>query len=357
MSLGAWKGDQIMRSACLDCILRLGFVAGATLLAIATSVHAQGNQGYYAGKTLTIVIGNSAGSGYDGYGRLIARFMANHLPGRPGVLAQNMPGAGGVRAADYLYNIAAKDGTVMGHFNPAALVEPLTNPATRQRYDPTRFLYIGTAVNSTRVCFTSERSKVKTFEDVQRTTAIMAATQPAAVARLVQNVAKARFQIVTGYPGPNEVFLAVERGEADGICGFDINAVTALRPGLIESGKLNMLLQIGAEASPKAWLTQRGVPQIWRYVAQEDRPLVELAVTDQIFQRSFVAPPDTPPAQAGMLRAAFEAAVREPELLEEAKRANLEIDPKPGAAVEAAVRNMYDTPKDLVARFTQMTRH
>ena len=191
--------------------------AGALQLAAisAAAVTPAGAQDFYQGKTLTIVIGNTAGSGYDTYGRMVAEYMAKYLPGKPGVLAQNMPGAGAVRAADFLYSIAPKDGTTSRcSIRPRSSIR---SAATRPSSATTRtkFEYIGTAESGTRVCFTTERSPVKTFEDAQKTPIIVAATQPAAVARLIMNLTGAKFQIVTGYPGPNEVFLAIERGEAD----------------------------------------------------------------------------------------------------------------------------------------------
>lgn len=317
----------------------------------ATAVHAQD---LYQGKTLTIVVGNTAGSGYDTYGRLVARYMAKYLSGHPTVVAQNMPGAGSVKAADYIYSVAPKDGTVFGLVVPGALVDPLTAEPSRFRYDPTRFEYIGTADSGTRLCLTRADSAVKTFEDAQSKVAIVAATQPAAYARMLNALTKTKFKIVTGYPGPAEVFMAVERGEADAICALDFNAINTLRPGLLGSPKVNILLQFNIE--PKPFLSALGVPQIWKFIAPEDRALVELVLTEQVFQRVFIAPPQTPEANVRALRAAFDEALRNPELLDDARKSNLEINPKGGAEVASYVRKMYDAPRELIERMAKVTR-
>lgn len=311
-------------------------------------------QDLYQGKTLTIVVGNTAGSGYDTYGRLVTRYMAKYLPGRPTVVAQNMPGAGSVKAADYIYSVAPKDGTVFGLVVPGALVDPLTADPSRFRYDPTRFEYIGTADSGTRLCLTREDSAVKSFEDAQSKVAVVAATQPAAYARMLNALAKTKFKIVTGYPGPAEVFMAVERGEADAICALDFNAINTLRPGLLGSPKVNILLQFNIE--PKPFLSALGVPQIWKFIVPEDRALVELVLTEQVFQRVFIAPPQTPEVNVHALRGAFDEALRDPELLDDARKSNLEINPKSGAEVAAYVRKMYEAPRELIERMAKVTR-
>ena len=312
-------------------------------------------QDFYKGKTLTIVIGNAAGSGYDLYGRLVARHMAKHLPGSPGVLPQNMPGALGVKATDFLYNIAPKDGTVIALVNPNALVDPLmAGDPTKHRYDPTKLAFIGTADSGTKVCFSSPTSAIKTFEDAQKTTAVVASTSPAPYPHMLNVLAKTKFKVVTGYPGPNDFLLALERGEADVICPIDYSALNTMRPGLFTSGKVNMLLQIGME--PKSALSALGVPEIWKFIAPADRPAAELLVAEVVVQRPFIAPPGTPPAQVTALRAAFDAALKDPELLAEAKKSNLEINPKSGADVEAQIRKMYAAPKELIERISKLTR-
>lgn len=323
-------------------------------LAVVSTVPPAGAQSFSQGKALTLIVGNTAGSGYDTYGRLIARYMSRHLPGRPNIITQNMPGAGSVKAAQYLYSIAPKDGTVFGLIMPGALVDPLATDPTKYRYEASKFEYIGTADSGTRVCFTAARSGVKTIEDARKSKVTVASTPRADFAHMLNSLAKTQFQVVSGYPGPNEMLLALERGEGDAICGLDFSAANSLRPGLLGSDKVNILVQIGLE--PKPFLSALGVPEVWKYIPAEDRPVVELMVGEQVLQRPFLAPPGTPADRMSALRAAFDAALKEPELLDEAKKSNLEINPKSGAEVAAQVKTMYSAPKELVERMGKVSR-
>jgi len=280
--------------------------------------------------------------------------MSKHLPERPNIVTQNMPGAGSVKAAEYLYSIAPKDGTVFGLIMPGALVDPLATDPKKYRYEASKFEYIGTADSGTRVCFTSARSGVKTIEDAQTKTVSVASTPRADFTHMLNALAKTRFRVVSGYPGPNDIMLALERGEGDAICGLDFTAVNSLRPGLLGSDKVNILVQIGLE--PKPFLSAIGVPEVWKYISAEDRPVVELMIGEQVLQRPFLAPPGTPAARVDALRAAFDAALKDPELLDVATKANLEINPKSGAEIAAQIKRMYSAPKELIERMAKVSR-
>jgi tripartite-type tricarboxylate transporter receptor subunit TctC len=311
-------------------------------------------QGFLPGKGLTLIVGNTAGSGYDTYGRLVTKYMSRHLPGHPAIVVQYMPGAGSVKAAEYLYSIAPKDGTVFGLIMPGALVDPLASDSKKYRYEANKFEFIGTADSGTRVCFASARSGVKTIEDARKKKVSVASTSRADFTHMLNSLARTQFQVVSGYPGPNEILLALERGEGDAICGLDFTAVNSLRPGLLGSDKVNIMVQIGLE--PKPFLTSLGVPEVWKYIPAEDRPVVELMVVEQALQRPFLAPPGTPPDRMTALRKAFDAALKEPELLDQAKKSNLEINPKSGAEIAALIRGMYSAPKELIERMGKISR-
>ena len=186
-------------------------------LALAAGAGAARAQDFYRGKTLTLVVGNTPGSGYDTYGRLVSRYMARHLPGNPAVVPQSMPGAGSVKAAEFIYAVAPKDGTLFGIVMPGALIDPLVNKGTAYRYQPGRFEFIGTADSGTKLCFSSARSQIKTIEDAQRTTAIVSSTARADYARMVNALAKTKFQIVTGYLWPRRTAdgAGARRGRCD----------------------------------------------------------------------------------------------------------------------------------------------
>lgn len=316
-------------------------------------------QDYYAGKTLTVVVGNTAGSGYDAYGRLLARHLPKYIAGKPTVIVQNMPGAGSIKATDYTVNVAPKDGTTITLAMPGALVEPLTGDPTKYRYDPVQIAYIGTMDSGTRMCMTAPGSKVRTLEDARKNKTIMAATAAGSSAydypHFINAVAGTQFSVVTGYPGPGDMFLAAERGEAEGLCGIELSTYTALRPGWLTGGKRgNPLLQLGLEVNPK--VTALGFPSIWDFIKPADKSLVELIVSQQVFQRPFLAPPGTPEAQVKLLRTAFMAALADPELIDEAKKSSLELNAKSGEEVEALVKKMYGAPQELIQRMSKVIR-
>jgi tripartite-type tricarboxylate transporter receptor subunit TctC len=336
----------------------VGAIATA-LVATVTAAGPAAAQDFYAGKTITVIVGNPAGSGYDTYGRLLARHIVKHIPGRPTVIVQNMPGAGSIKAVDYTVNVAPKDGTQFTLAMPGAMVEPLTGDPSKFRYDPTKIAYIGTMDSGTRMCMTRPGSSIKTMADARKTKTIMAATAAGSSAydypHFINAVAGTQFQVVTGYPGPGDMFLAADRGEAEGVCGIEYSTYTAMRPKWLSGeGRGNPLVQLGLEVNPK--VTALGFPSIWEFIKPQDKDLVELVVSQQVFQRPFVAPPGTPDAQLKVLRTAFMAALADPELLEEAKKANIELNPKSGEEVEALVKKIYAAPKDLIARMAKAIR-
>lgn len=334
-----------------------GGSAGIMLAAVLTP-NAQA-QDFYAGKTLTVVVANTAGSGYDAYGRLLARHIVKHIPGRPTVIVQNMPGAGSIKATDFTANVAPKDGTLITLAMPGAMIEPLTGDAAKFRYDPQRLAYIGTMDSGTRMCMTTPASKVKSMADARSMKSIMAATAAGSSAydypHFMNALLGTQFNVVTGYPGPGDLFLAAERGESDGVCGLDISTYTTLRPSWLSGEKkANPLIQFGMEVNPKA--TALGFPSVWEFAKPEDRPLLELILSQQVFQRPFLAPPGTPEAQVRTLRNAFNAVLKDPELIEEAQKANMELNPRTGEEVEALVKKIFAAPKDLVARMARVIR-
>lgn len=348
MSCGVFLGARPLKSGPV--------IAAAMTLGIAGPAF---SQDFYAGKTVTVLVANTAGSGYDAYGRTLARHLSKYIGGRPTVIVQNMPGAGSIKATDYTANVAPKDGTVVTLAMPGALVEPLTGDPSKYRYDPTKLAYVGTMDSGTRMCMTSSASKITSMADAQKNKTILAATAAGSSAfdypYFINALTGTQFNVVTGYPGPGDMFLAAERGEADGLCGIDISTFTTLRPGWLAGDKKgHPLVQLGLEVNPKA--TELGFPSIWQFVKDEDKPLVELIVSQQVFQRPFLAPPGTPDAQLKILRTAFMAAMADPELLEEAKKSNLEINPRSGEEVEALIRKIYSSPKELVQRMGKVTR-
>jgi tripartite-type tricarboxylate transporter receptor subunit TctC len=308
---------------------------------------------YYAGKTIEFVVGGDAGGGYDIYARTVARHMNRHIPGNPNIIVKNMPGAGSSRAGIYISTVAPKDGGSVGALMPGAIIGPLLDDKPNLQFDPTKVIYIGTADSGVRVCATYQNSKIKTFEDAQKQKTILGASAAGGATRdydfLLNKTAGAKFEVVSGYQGTVDIALAMERGEVDGMCGWDWSSVKSQKSDWVRDKKLNVLLQVALE--PETELTKMGVPLVWKYVRNdEDRKVAELVVSQQVFQRSYIAPPGTPAEQINTLRTAFDATVTDPQFLADAEKMKISITPLSGAKVQALIEKLYATPKDLVER-------
>jgi tripartite-type tricarboxylate transporter receptor subunit TctC len=327
----------------------LAALSGVAIAAGAGYASAQSDD-FYAGQTVRIVVGAGAGGGYDTYSRAIANHLPKHIPGSPTVVVENMPGAGSTRAAEHIATSAPNDGTVIGAVFPGAIVGPLFDEQMEVRYEPTEFAYIGTADSGTRVCVTYEAADASTFEDARQREVIIGASQEGGSTRdypvFLNNLAETRFNIISGYEGTREITLAMERGEVDGICGWDWSSLQSQRSDWVEAGQLNFLVQIALE--PEPGLTAMGVPEVWEFIDEDEREAVELIVSQQVFQRPYIAPPGTPEEQVEVLRQAFMAVMEDPEFLAEAERAGLSITPLSGERVAALVERMYGASEEVV---------
>jgi tripartite-type tricarboxylate transporter receptor subunit TctC len=308
---------------------------------------------YYAGKTIEFVVGADAGGGYDIYARTVARHMARHIPGSPTIIVKNMPGAGSTRAGVYIGTVAPKDGGSLGALMPGAIMGPLLDDKPNTQFDPTKVIYIGTADSGVRVCVTFQNSKIKTFEDAQKGKTILGATAAGGATRdyayLHNKTAGAKFEVVSGYQGTVDIALAMERGEVDGLCGWDWSSVKSQKADWVRDRKLNLLVQVALDPEPE--LTRLGVPQIWQYVSRDDdRKVAELVVSQQVFQRSYIAPPGTGAEQIGILRTGFDATMKDEAFLTDAEKMRLSITPLSGAKVQELIDRLYKTPKALVDR-------
>jgi tripartite-type tricarboxylate transporter receptor subunit TctC len=339
-----------MSPAMLRCL-----AIGAALASVAPVQAAD----FYEGKTINLIVGNDAGSGYDSYGRLLARHMPRHIPGKPNIIVQNMPGAGSITAAQYLYVVAPKDGLAFGILFPGAILEPLTGDPAKYRYDPTKFEYLGTADSGTRLCFTRNDSTAKTFADIKTRKIVVAATAPGSSSvdypYFFNALAGSKFEVITGYKGPGDLVLAMERGEAEGVCALDASTVSTLRPDWLENRKANFVVQAGLE--PNERLLKLGIPSMWDFITEpENRAVAELIVSQQVFGRPFLAPPGAPPERMQILRAAFDAVFKDPEAIEEARRMQLELNPRNGDVVGGLVKKVYASPKALIDRMAKAVR-
>jgi tripartite-type tricarboxylate transporter receptor subunit TctC len=331
--------------------LRPGLVAAATLAALAAApAHAAD---YYAGKTIELVVGGDAGGGYDIYARTLARHLNRHIAGTPSIIVKNMPGAGSTRAGIYMSSVAPKDGTSIAALMPGAIIGPLLDEKPNLQFDPTKVIYVGTADSGVRVCTTFQNSKIKSFADAQKAKTIVGASAAGGATRdyafLHNKTAGTRFDVVSGYQGTVDIALAMERGEVDGLCGWDWSSVKSQKSDWVRDKKLNILVQVSL--TPLAELSDLGIPHIWTFVPNaDDRRVAELVISQQVFQRSYVLPPGTRAESVDMLRKAFDATMSDPQFLADAEKMKVSITPLGGAEVQEVIRKLYTTPKDFVER-------
>ncbi len=333
-----------------------GLAVVAAALLIAGSQRAAAND-FYAGKTVNFIVGTDVGGGFSIYGRVLSRHLGRFIPGNPTVVMKNMPGAGGATAASYFYNIAPKDGTAIGSVAPNAILGRLLDGNVSQ-YDPTKFLYLAGAERGTRLCMTFAHSKTRTFADALKQRTVIGATSAGSPTReyaaMIKHSTGAQFEIVSGYKGPPHLFLAMSRGEIDGVCGLDWTALKSQQPEWLREKKLNLLIQASMEPHPE--LARLGVPVPWPFIKNEtDRRAVEVMVGfEQAFGKSYLAPPDTPADRVGILRKAFAAVLKDKEFLAEAAKVRIEITAQSGDDVQRVVQNAYAAPKGVIDRLRKI---
>jgi tripartite-type tricarboxylate transporter receptor subunit TctC len=337
------------------------FGALSLVIGMATAGTAAVAADHFKGKTINLYVGNGAGSGFDAYGRLLARHMHRHIPGTPNFVVQNMPGAGGALVNEFIARIGPKDGTAIAITMPGSLLLPLTMDATKFRYDPKELGFIGNADSGTRICLVRTKTGIKSFEDVQKRKVTMGSTAPGGAmfdyAKLKAVLLNAQFNIVSGYKGANDVLLGIEREELDGLCGLDISTLKSARPTWLGSPDFTFLVQVGPKgAKTNAELDKIGVPSIWKFVPNDKLPVFELVTSQQYFQRPFIAHPETPPAVLKILRAAFLATLNDKETLAEADKMRLAIDPTSGESVAENLKKMYAAPKALLEQMAAATK-
>jgi tripartite-type tricarboxylate transporter receptor subunit TctC len=316
-------------------------------------------QHYYAGKTVELLVGAPPGGGYDIYARAVARHLGRHIPGEPAIVVKNMPGAGSAKAAQYVAGIAPKDGTSIAGIMPGAIMGALLDDRTAPLFDPTKVRYLGTANSGVRVCVTLKGSKIANFADARTVKAKFGGSAPNdstyEYGYLHKHTSGAIWDIVAGYRGTAEMALAIERGEIDGVCGWDWSSFKSQKPDWLRDNKANVLLQVSLDPHPE--LSKLGVPSVFQFVKNEaDRKVVELIASQTVFHRSYIAPPETPPAQLEILRKAFDATMADKVFLADAEKSRLDIEPLSGAKVQEVVAKLYATPKDIVERARRAIR-
>jgi tripartite-type tricarboxylate transporter receptor subunit TctC len=304
-----------------------------------------------------MLIGFGPGGGYDLWGRVVARHIGKHLPGNPSVVPQNMPGAGSYNAASNIYNIAPKDGTVMGIIARDAALGPITG-ASGARFDPTKLTWLGTPTTETNVCIAmnTDRVKVKTAEDLYTKELIVGdtgvGTGTHSYPKALNALLGMKFKIIGGFPSSSDVFLAMERGEVDGICE-SLDSVSGKRPDWLPQKKVTILFQGGEAPNPEL----KGVPFVNDLAKNpDDKIAIEFLYAGQGIGRPFVAPPGMPADRVKMLQDAFSATMKDPAFLEDAKKQKLDVDPESGEHLAALINKIYATPKPIVDKIGELIK-
>jgi tripartite-type tricarboxylate transporter receptor subunit TctC len=305
---------------------------------------------FFAGKQITLLVGFGAGGGYDLYGRTVIAHMGRHIPGNPAMVASNMPGAGGLELMNNLANLAPRDGTLIATFASGLPTAPFFNPE-QARFDPTRLGWIGAVNTEEFIDIAWHTAPVQSLADLKSRELIVAGASPGDAGvdlpRLVNGVLGLHYRIVLGYKAMNEMELAMERGEAEGIAGTTWTSLRSRHADWLERHLVTVIAQYGENAHPEL----PHVPLMMSLAKSEpEREALDLLFSRQEMGRPFAAPPGLPPARLASLRRAFDATMRDPLFLADAAKRQFELDPKRGEDVEKIVARIAATPPDVVAR-------
>jgi tripartite-type tricarboxylate transporter receptor subunit TctC len=306
---------------------------------------------FYKGKSIDLIISTGVGGGLDSNARLVARHLAKHIPGEPTIVPKNMPGAGHIRAANYVFSQAPKDGTVIGTFIPIFVMSQLLGRSKSIQFDPAKFNWLASTSSNNSTVYTWHTSGVKTLEEATKKEVLMGGTGVGSytvIYPLVMNsVLGTKFKVVTGYKSTAEIGLAMERGEIQGRAGNNFNSLKAENGEWLKDGKINLIVQVGLERDPEF----PNVPLMLEFAKTDsDRQLLKFFSTDVVIGRPFVTSPGVPAERVALLRKAFDDMLKDPEFLADAEKSKLDVGPVGGAKLQQIVADFVGTPADIIAK-------
>jgi tripartite-type tricarboxylate transporter receptor subunit TctC len=306
---------------------------------------------FYKGKTVEVIISTGAGGGLDANGRIVARHLGNHLPGNPTMVAKNMPGAGHIRAANYVFNQAPKDGTTIGTFIPIFVMAQVLERSKGIQFNPANFQWLVSTSSSNSTVYVWHTTGVKSLEDAMQKQVLMGGTGVGSYnviyPTVLNSVVGTKFKLVTGYPSTTEIAIAMERGEVQGRAGNNFNSLTSEHGDWLKSGKINLLAQVGLERDRDF----AGVPLITDFAkTDEDRAILRFFSTDIVIGRPFVTSPGVPAERVALLRQAFDRMLKDQAFLDDCKKAGIDISPVGGIEIQKIVTDFMNTPANIVAR-------
>ena len=331
-------------------------LAAALVTALPLSIaRAQSPAEFYKGKTVEFYIGYSVGGGYDLYARTIARHIGKHIPGNPTVVPKNMEGAGSLRLANWLFRVGAKDGSVIGTIGRGTAFDPILGQQGAQ-FDGTKFTWLGSANNEVSVCVSwNATSGIAKFEDLLSKEMTVGGTSSSAdtdqFPRIMNGVLGTKMRIVSGYPGGNDVVLAMERGEVKGRCGWSWSSVMSTHRVWLDEKKMTVLAQLALQKHPDL----PDVPLIIDLAkTDEQKQILKLIFARQVMGRPYLAPPGIPADRAAALRQAFLDTMTDKDFLADAEKAQLEITPVDGATIQKLVAEVYQTPPEVAKKAAEL---
>jgi tripartite-type tricarboxylate transporter receptor subunit TctC len=327
---------------------RVYALAAFAIVLSAGSAAADDVENFYKGRTVTINIGYSAGGGYDIYARVLARHLGDHIPGNPTVIPQNMPGAGSLKAINFLYNIAPKDGTVLATFARGLAMQPLFDKQGIE-FDAQKLNWIGSITNEVSVCAFRTDSGIATWQDMLTKSYTVGGTGSGSDTDVFPNALRNMFhmkmKLATGYPGGEDIVLALERGEVNGRCGWSWSSLMSRNRSMYEEKKIFVPVQLSLQKHPDL----PNVPLVMDLTSDAKlAAALKLIFARQTVARPYAAPPGVPEARIRALREAFDATMKDPEFLAEAKKTDLEVQPVSGADVQNLVAELYRTSPEVV---------
>lgn len=323
-----------------------------------TPAYAQSVEQFYSGRQLSLVVGTAAGSGYDVVGRMVGRHMSQYLPGQPTIVARNMPGAGGIVATNHVANVAESDGSVIAVVGREAIFDPVfSGPSSRAKYDPRKFVWLGTPNYEIGMAYAMTTSGLEKIEDAmgrEVTVAAAGATSGSAVTpRLVNSLIGTKFKIITGYPGSMDAMQAMERGETEARVTSGWGGPETIRAmEWVSQGKAVLLLQVGVRRHP----AYANIPSLLDYAkTDDDRKLIDLIFVGQELGRPFFAPAGVPQDRAAALQKAFATTMNDANFRAEAKAQRLELSPLLADDVTKILDRVFNAPTGLIERAIEIS--
>ena len=337
-------------------------IALAVLMALAsTGVRAADVQpvsDFYKGKIIKFVMSAGEGGGYGTYVNAIIPYMQKYIPGNPKIIVQHIQGAGGLVAANNLYNVLPRDGSVFALIHRAAVSTAALFDRQNIRFDPTKFGWIGSMNEERSLCAVWHTAPVKTFADLQKTPITMSGLGPGGdtdvYTNLLNNVFGTKMKLVTGYNSGGAMDLAIERGEVDGRCGWSWSTLISTKASWVTEKKVIFLVQLALEKQPEL----PDVPLVMDFATtDEQKQILEVALAPQLMGRPLLTPPEIPAERLAALRAAFIASMQDPKFIEDAKRQNLEVSMITGERLETMINHLFAMPKPIIAKTAAAVEH